>query len=111
MPDSNPVVRQSILRCADPVAGGTLANAMTTTRTKLVLAESRPLRFFSFFVLYLAQGFPFGMVNTAIPGFLAERGASPADLGYFALASLPWSLKLLPAPLMDRFTYLAMGRR
>lgn len=78
---------------------------------KLILAESRGLRFLSFFVLYLAQGFPFGMVNTAIPGFLAERGATPADLGYFALAALPWSFKLLPAPLMDRFTYLAMGRR
>jgi MFS transporter, PAT family, beta-lactamase induction signal transducer AmpG len=78
---------------------------------KLILAENRHLRLFSFFVLYLAQGFPFGMVNTAIPGFLAERGASAADLGYFALASLPWSFKLLPAPLMDRFAYLAMGRR
>ena len=78
---------------------------------KLILSESRPLRFFSFFVLYLAQGFPFGMVNTAIPGYLAERGATPAELGYFAIASLPWSLKWLPAPLMDRFTFLAMGRR
>lgn len=84
---------------------------MIIIKMQLILAESRCLRFFSFFVLYLAQGFPFGMVNTAIPGFLAERGATPAELGYFALASLPWSFKLLPAPLMDRFTYLSMGRR
>lgn len=78
----------------------------------LILADNRPLRFFSFFILYLAQGFPFGMVNTAIPGYLAERGTTPADIGLFiGIASLPWSFKLLPAPLMDRFTYLAMGRR
>ncbi|HEY0962302.1 MAG TPA: MFS transporter [Pseudomonadales bacterium] len=78
----------------------------------LILADSRPVRFFSFFILYLAQGFPFGMVNTAIPGFLAERGESPAAIGAFiGIASLPWSFKLLAAPLMDRFTYLAMGRR
>lgn len=78
---------------------------------KLILAESRTLRFFSLFVLYLAQGFPFGLVNTALPGYLLEHGATPANLGFFAIASLPWSFKLLPAPLMDRFTYLAMGRR
>ena len=79
---------------------------------KLILADSRPVRFFSFFILYLAQGFPFGMVNTAIPGYLAERGESPAAIGAFiGIASLPWSFKLLAAPLMDRFTYLAMGRR
>ena len=78
---------------------------------KLILAENRYLRYFSFFVLYLAQGFPFGLVNTAIAGYLAEHGATPAELGYFAFAQLPWSLKWLPAPLMDRFTYLAMGRR
>lgn len=79
---------------------------------KLILASSRPLRFFSFFILYLAQGFPFGMVNTAIPGYLAERGAAPAEIGAFiGIASLPWSFKLLAAPMMDRFTYLAMGRR
>ena len=53
---------------------------------KLILAESRYLRYFSFFVLYLAQGFPFGLVNTAVAGYLAEHGATPAELGYFALA-------------------------
>ncbi|MEY4640244.1 MAG: hypothetical protein RLZZ227_238 [Pseudomonadota bacterium] len=78
----------------------------------LILAESRVLRFFSFFILYLAQGFPFGLVNTAIPGYLAERGESAATIGGFiAVASLPWSFKLLAAPMMDRFTFLAMGRR
>jgi PAT family beta-lactamase induction signal transducer AmpG len=78
---------------------------------KLILAESRNLRFFSLFILYLAQGFPFALVNTVLPGYLLDHGATPANLGYFAIASLPWSFKLLPAPLMDRFTYLAMGRR
>ncbi len=84
---------------------------MITIKMKLILAESRYLRYFSFFVLYLAQGFPFGLVNTAIAGYLAQGGATPAELGYFALAQLPWSLKWVPAPLMDRFTFLAMGRR
>lgn len=79
---------------------------------KLILTESRNLRFFSFIVFYIAQGLPFGLVPVALPAFLAERGEQPAAIGAFiAVAMLPWSFKWLPAPLMDRFSILAMGRR
>ena len=78
----------------------------------LILTESRYLRFFSFTILYVAQGLPFGLVTVALPAFLLERGATPAAVGGFVgVAMLPWSLKLLAGPMMDRFTYLAMGRR
>ena len=78
----------------------------------LFLSESRYLRYASFTILYVAQGLPFGLVTVALPAFLIERGASPAAVGGFVgLAMLPWSLKLLAGPMMDRFTYLAMGRR
>lgn len=78
----------------------------------LILSESRKLRFFTFTMLYLAQGFPFGLVNTALPAYLAETGQSPAAIASFiAIANLPWSFKLLAGPFMDRWTFLAMGRR
>ena len=78
----------------------------------LILADNRLLRFFSFTVFYIAQGLPFGLVSYALPAFLAERGTEPGAIGAFiGLAMLPWSFKLLAGPLMDRFTYLAMGRR
>ncbi len=78
----------------------------------LILTESRKLRFFTFTCLYLAQGFPFGLVNTALPAYLAERGESAVAIASFiAIANLPWSFKLLAGPFMDRWTYLAMGRR
>ena len=32
---------------------------------QLILTENLKLRFFTFTMLYLAQGFPFGLVNTA----------------------------------------------
>ncbi|MCW8996912.1 MAG: MFS transporter, partial [Psychromonas sp.] len=36
----------------------------------------------------------------------------PAEIGaYVATIGIPWSLKIINAPIMDRFTYLAMGRR
>jgi len=78
----------------------------------LYLSQSRVLRYISFTILYVAQGLPFGLVTVALPAFLIERGTSPAAVGGFVgLAMLPWSLKLLAGPMMDRFTYLAMGRR
>lgn len=79
---------------------------------KLILADSRYLRFFSFTIFYIAQGLPFGLVSYALPAFLAERGEAPGAIASFiAISSLPWSFKLLAGPLMDRFTFLAMGRR
>jgi len=78
----------------------------------LILTESRKLRFFTFTMLYLAQGFPFGLVNTALPAYLAEQGESALAVGAFiGIANLPWSFKLLAGPIMDRWTFLAMGRR
>ena len=78
----------------------------------LYLGESRYLRYFSFTILYVAQGFPFGLVTVALPAFLLERGASPAAVGAFVGgAMLPWTFKWLAGPMMDRFTFLSMGRR
>src|SRR5262245_61265006 len=78
----------------------------------LYLSESRYLRYFSFTILYVAQGLCFGLVQFALPPFLLERGAAPAAVGAFVgTALLPWTFKLLAGPMMDRFTYLAMGRR
>jgi PAT family beta-lactamase induction signal transducer AmpG len=48
----------------------------------------------------------------AIPAWLAMNGKSPAEIGsYVAVIGIPWSLKIINAPIMDRFTYLEMGRR
>lgn len=78
----------------------------------LILGESRYLRYFSFTILYIAQGLPFGLVTVALPAFLLERGVSAAAVGGFVgAAMLPWSFKWLAGPMMDRFTFLAMGRR
>jgi MFS transporter, PAT family, beta-lactamase induction signal transducer AmpG len=79
---------------------------------RLILTESRWLRFFSFTVFYVAQGFPFGLVTIALPAYLAEQGVSAGAIGSFiGVAMLPWTFKLFAGPVMDRFSYLAMGRR
>ncbi len=76
------------------------------------LSENTYLRYFNFIALYLAQGIPEGMTLFGIPAWMAMNGKSPGEIGAFVAAvGLPWSFKFIVAPLMDRFTYLPMGRR
>lgn len=96
---------------------------MTTAETGLLmqktkrivlpsLSENTFFRYLSFSILYVAQGIPEGMTFFGIPAWMAMNGKSAADIGAFlAIVGIPWSLKILIAPLMDRFTFLAMGRR
>lgn len=81
-------------------------------RLDSALAESPASRYFSFSLLYFAQGVPEGLTFFAIPAWLAMNDVSPLVIGsYLAMAGLPWSFKLVLAPLMDRFTIKSMGRK
>lgn len=74
--------------------------------------ESRSLRLFSILLLYVVQGFPIGLSLFAIPVWLTANGATTADIAFIlSLTTLPWSIKLLSGFIIDRYTFLAMGRR
>lgn len=76
------------------------------------LSESRRLRLVGFFLMYVSQGVPFGLVQVAIPAWLVANGASAGQVGFFlGIAMLPWSLKLVNGLVMDRFCYSPMGRK
>ncbi|MBK7123001.1 MAG: MFS transporter [Chitinophagaceae bacterium] len=76
------------------------------------LSENTILRYFNFIALYFAQGVPEGMLFFGIPAWMAMNGKTPGEIAGFAVAcGLPWSFKFIVAPLMDRYTYLAMGRK
>jgi MFS transporter, PAT family, beta-lactamase induction signal transducer AmpG len=49
-----------------------------------------------------ASGFPFGLINETVPIYLRTHGASLVEIGQLAKLSLPWSLKWLWAPVVDR---------
>ena len=94
----------------DESAGG--GDLPTVTAARPALSQSRKLRLFAMFILYVAQGVPIGLFWFAIPAWMAANGASAADVAYvLALTALPWSLKLVNGFIMDRYTFLAMGRR
>jgi len=76
------------------------------------LTSNALTRYISFSALYIAQGIPEGITFFAIPAWLAVHGKSPLEIASFVgIIIIPWSFKIIVAPLMDRFTYLAMGRK
>jgi len=76
------------------------------------LTENARLRYVAFGLLYVAQGIPEGMIFFALPAYLAVQGVEAGAIAAFVSVSLlPWTFKVLDGPLMDRFTFLPMGRR
>jgi PAT family beta-lactamase induction signal transducer AmpG len=54
-------------------------------------------------LLSLSSGAPFGFYQSVVPIFLRGAGVDLRTLGLSQLVSLPWSLKFLWSPLVDRF--------
>lgn len=52
-------------------------------------------------ILYFAEGFPFGVVNDALPIYFRMHGVRLAEIGLLNLVGLAWTLKLLWAPAVD----------
>lgn len=79
---------------------------------KLILADSSRVRYATGAVMYFAQGIPYGLMNIAIPAWLASLGIGAGQIAsYLAVIVLPWAFKLLSGPLMDHHEFLPMGRR
>src|SRR6202051_1505756 len=64
-------------------------------------------------VLFLsfASGLPFNLTNFTLQAWLASAGLSIKAIGIFSLVALPYNIKFLWAPLLDRFMPPILGRR
>ena len=56
------------------------------------------------FALYVTQGVPLGVAFEALPAILRAEGTSPEVIGFVGIMILPWALKFLWAPRIDRFS-------
>jgi PAT family beta-lactamase induction signal transducer AmpG len=54
-------------------------------------------------LLSFSSGLPLGLIWIAIPDWMGSIGVDIKLIGLFTLVQLPWSLKFLWAPLMDRY--------
>jgi len=62
-------------------------------------------------LLSLSSGTPLGFVTNTLPIFLRGAGVSLRDIGLFQSISLPWTVKFLWSPLVDRYALPWPGRR
>jgi len=76
------------------------------------LSDNPRLRLVTLCALYVSQGIPFGFVTITLAAYLSKRGMDEHVIGAIgALVSVPWALKWLWGPMIDRFGFLPMGRR
>jgi len=61
--------------------------------------------------LGFASGLPLPLSSSTLQAWLTVEGVAIATIGLFALTGLPYTLKFLWAPLVDRFVPLPVGRR
>jgi RhtX/FptX family siderophore transporter len=61
--------------------------------------------------LYFSQGLPYGFFTHALPTFLRQKHLPLSLIGMSSLLTLPWALKFLWAPLVDRYGSERLGRR
>ena len=79
----------------------------------MALVDTRWQRRVTLCALYFAQGIPWGFMLITLPSYLSfNYQISDSDIGNLkAIILVPWSFKLIWAPLMDSFTIRSMGRR
>ncbi len=58
-----------------------------------------------------ASGLPFMLIGNTLKAWMTVENVNLAAIGWFSLAGLPYSLKFLWSPLLDRFTPPFLGRR
>ena len=76
------------------------------------LVESYRARVLTLCALYVAQGIPWGFITVTFVTYLAVEGVSAGQLAYLlTLGTLPWSVKFLWGPIIDRFQFPEMGKR
>jgi PAT family beta-lactamase induction signal transducer AmpG len=71
----------------------------------------RDRRVLSLFFLGFSSGLPFGVLAEPLSAWLSESAVGKTEIGLFALVSIPYSLKFLWAPLVDRLPLPVLTRR
>lgn len=66
---------------------------------------------FIIFLMAFSSGLPLGLTGATLQGWLSAAGVDLGAIGLIQLAAIPYSLKFLWSPFMDRFSPPFLGRR
>lgn len=90
---------------------GTVGTAAARTRSAALWAFVTNRRLLAVAALGVPSGLPLGLILITIPVWMSDVGVDIRRVGLFALVQLPWNLKFLWAPLLDRYPAPWPGRR
>ena len=62
-------------------------------------------------LLGFASGLPLYLTSRTLQAWMTVAGVDLTTIGFFSLTSLPYSIKFLWSPLIDRFSFPFLGRR
>ena len=83
-----------------------------STSEGVTMTDSYRARVITLCALYVAQGIPWGFITVTFVTFLAARGVGAGELALLlTLGTLPWSVKFLWGPVIDRYQIPVYGRR
>ncbi|WP_297923198.1 MFS transporter [uncultured Agitococcus sp.] len=67
-------------------------------------------RFWVLLTLYMAQGLPTGIFSQGLPAILRSYDVSLKVIGFTSLLAIPWALKFLWAPYIDKYYSTRIGQ-
>lgn len=79
--------------------------------SKQVASDTAPYALMAVLLtLYFAQGLPAGFITQALPAILREYQVSLEMIGLSGMLLIPWALKFLWAPVVDKYFIAKWGR-
>ncbi len=63
------------------------------------------------FILGFSSGLPLLLTGGTLAAWMTDANVDISTIGYFSLVGLPYTLKFLWAPLLDRYSIKSVGRR
>ncbi len=75
---------------------------MTTPNKTLRQSDGKAINLVTFFCLYIAQAIPMSFFSTVIPVMMRQADFSLSAIGMLQLIKLPWIIKFLWSPIVDR---------
>ncbi|MCJ7774531.1 MAG: AmpG family muropeptide MFS transporter [Desulfobacterales bacterium] len=84
---------------------------MNTNKTQSIIIDIFSRRMLVSFIMGFACGLPLLLTISVLQAWMKEEGVDLTVIGLMALVGLPYTLKFIWAPIMDRFTPGFLGRR
>lgn len=76
-----------------------------------VVAALTDFRMFIILLMGISSGLPLALTGGTLQAWMRSEGVDLSTIGLFAFVGMPYTLKFLWAPLMDRFSLPILGRR